>query len=405
MRKRLAILLSVLAVPAIPGGGAAAQLGGEQGEIGRARAQLHDAVAASRAAKARTAWLERNAATARDAAERTAREAAALASQVQQAEANIATADARLVLASREHEALREALGRDQRPLVRLTGALQQVSRRPLALSLLRPGSIGDLVHLRAVLDSTMPQIEARTAGLRVRLARSRQLREEAVAAVAARRAEQTRMADRRERLAALEARQRLASRQASGSADREAERALALAEQARDLNALLAELGRAGGLRERLAALPGPILRPPRPEEAGLAVLPAPVVPDRAATAPPAPYLLPVTGRTVAGFGAQGRQSSSGLTLAPRPGAQVVAPSAGRVAFAGPYRGYGRIVIVEHPGSWTSLVTGLARTDVAVGEELVAGAPLGVAAATGPQVTLELRRDGVPVNPLRFVR
>jgi septal ring factor EnvC (AmiA/AmiB activator) len=404
MRKRLAILLSALAVPAFPGGGAAAQLGAGQDEIGRARAQLHDAVTASRAAKSRTAWFERNAATARDAAERTAREAAALASHVQQAEANIATADARLLLASREQAALREALGREQGPLVRLTGALQQVSRRPLALSVLRPGSVGDLVHLRAVLDSTMPQIEARTAGLRARLARSRQLREEAVAAVAARRAEQTRLADRRKQLAALAARQRLAARQASGSADREAERALALAEQARDLNALLAELGRAGGLRERLAALPGPILRPPRPEEAGLAV-PAPRAPDPAATAPPAPYLLPVTGRTVAGFGAQGRQSSSGLTLAPRPGAQVVAPAAGRVAFAGPYRGYGRIVIVEHRGGWTSLVTGLARSDVAVGEELVAGAPLGVAAASGPQVTVELRRDGVPVNPLRFVR
>lgn len=404
MGTRLAILLSALAVSAVAGAAVAAQRGGEPDEIGRARAQLRDAVAASRAAETRTALFERSAATARDAAERTAREAAALAAQVQQAEAGIATADARLLLASREHAALREALGREQRPLVRLTGALQQVSRRPLALSVLRPGSVDDLVHLRAVLESTMPQVEARTAGLRARLVRSRQLREEAEAAVARRRAEQARLADRRQRLAVLEARQRLESRQASGSADREAERALALAEQARDLNALLGELGRAGGLRERLAALPGPILRPPRPEEAGVAVPPA-TAPAPSAAAPPAPYLLPVTGRTVAGFAAQGSQASSGLTLAPRPGAQVVAPAAGRVAFAGPYRGYGRIVIVEHPGGWTSLVTGLARTDVGVGETLVAGAPLGVAAGTDPQVTLELRRDGVPVNPLRFVR
>ena len=91
-------------------------------------------------------------------------------------------------------------------------------------------------------------------------------------------------------------------------------------------------------------------------------------------------------------------------MTLAPRPGAQVVAPAAGRVAFAGPYRGHGRIVIIEHPGGWTSLVTGLARTDVAVGATLVAGAPLGIAAQASPQVTLELRSGGEPVNPLRFV-
>jgi len=106
-----------------------------------------------------------------------------------------------------------------------------------------------------------------------------------------------------------------------------------------------------------------------------------------------------------VTGFGArQGSSTSTGLTLAPRPGAQVVAPAAGRVAFAGPYRGYGRIVIIEHPGGWTSLVTGLARTTVAVGETLVAGAPLGIAAQSNPQVTLELRSAGEPVNPLRFV-
>ena len=91
-------------------------------------------------------------------------------------------------------------------------------------------------------------------------------------------------------------------------------------------------------------------------------------------------------------------------MTLAPRPGAQVVAPAAGRVVFAGPYRGYGRIVIIEHAGGWTSLVTGLARTDVLVGETLVAGAPLGIAAQTDPQVTVELRGDAGPVNPLRFV-
>ena len=104
-------------------------------------------------------------------------------------------------------------------------------------------------------------------------------------------------------------------------------------------------------------------------------------------------------------GFGApRGSGTSSGLTLAPRAGAQVVAPATGRVAFAGAYRGYGRIVIIEHSGGWTSLVTGLARVDVAVGEQLVGGAPLGIADQAAPEITLELRRDGEPVNPLRFI-
>ena len=224
-------------------------------------------------------------------------------------------------------------------------------------------------------------------------------------AALAALNESEQALGERRKQLLALESRQRLESRRASGVADREAERALALAEEARDLDTLVARLDDASALRRELAALPGPIVRPPRPRDsevigAGLAT-PAPL-----ATAPPGDFQLPVIGRTVAGFGAVSEAGlvSSGLSLAPRPGAQVVAPARGRVAFAGPYRGYERIVIIAHDGGWTSLVTGLARTDVAVGEMLVAGAPLGVAAIDSPVITLELRREGEPVNPLDYI-
>jgi septal ring factor EnvC (AmiA/AmiB activator) len=105
-------------------------------------------------------------------------------------------------------------------------------------------------------------------------------------------------------------------------------------------------------------------------------------------------------------GFGerADSGLRSIGLTLIPRRGAQIVAPAAGRVAFAGPYRGYGRIVIIEHEGGWTSLVTGMGRVDVAVGDELAANGPLGRAPRDSPEIGLELRRDGTPVNPLGTV-
>jgi septal ring factor EnvC (AmiA/AmiB activator) len=74
-------------------------------------------------------------------------------------------------------------------------------------------------------------------------------------------------------------------------------------------------------------------------------------------------------------------------------------------VVFAGPYRGYGKIVILEHAGGWTSLVTGLFLLDAHVGEVLIAGAPLGQAGPGRPVLTLELRRDGTPVNPLEQLR
>lgn len=370
------------------------------------RTAMQQALAGREAAAARSEVLEAQARATEDEAEKTARQAAALAARIQQAEAGIVAAEARKLLVAREQVRLERELGREQQPIVNLTAALQQFSRRPVALSLLRPGAIRDLVYLRAVMAEAVPQVQQRTASLRRRIDRSQAL------AVAAREAgtvlvaEQTALTRRRAELAAIETRQRLAARAAGSNASREAERALALAEQARDLDALVVEMEGAAALRARLALMPGPVLRPGSgrgPETPASAV---PSAAAAAATAVPSPYILPVTGRTLAGFGSeQDGTLSQGLTLAPPGNAQVVAPAAGRVAYAGPYRGYGQIVIVEHPGGWTSLVTGLARSDVAVGEELVGGAPLGVAGPGRPTITLELRHQGEPVNPLDLAR
>ncbi len=247
--------------------------------------------------------------------------------------------------------------------MVELTAALQRLSRRPALFSLLRPGSLQDAVYLRAVLETMLPEVGRRTAGLRAALERSKQLQAQAEQASADLRASQGELNQRRQQLLTIEARQRLESRSAGSLADREAERALGLAEQARDLSALVGELDKAGRLRAQLAALPGPVLRPAMPQSA--AVPPMAEVAQPPANAP-VPYLLPVTGRLVAGFGdaGAGRAQSRGISLAARPGAQAVAPGAGRVAFAGPYQGYGSIVIIEHGGGWTSLVTGLATLD-----------------------------------------
>jgi septal ring factor EnvC (AmiA/AmiB activator) len=113
------------------------------------------------------------------------------------------------------------------------------------------------------------------------------------------------------------------------------------------------------------------------------------------------------VAGRLVTGFGEAsggGALRAQGITLAPRAGAQVVAPAAGRVAFAGAYAGYGRIAIVEHPGGWTTLITNLAAVAAEAGDTVVQGAPLGRAGPGRPTVTVELRKDGRPVDVLAAV-
>ena len=401
----LAILTSALVAGAIALTPGLARQDGFAGDPDATRAAMRKALAEASLAEKRADKLEGEARKATAEAEKTANEAAALAARIQQAEAGIAAAEARLGLIGRERAQLEKQLADRREPLVRLTAALQNFARRPLALSALRPGSLRETVYLSALLDSTVPQVRRRTSALRGSIARGEALARESDQAIATLREEESALGQRRQRLAAVESRQRILSRQASGAAARESDRALALSEDARDLGALVDRLSADAELREDLAALPGPVLRPASPGRAQ-AIADSSPSPSRRAPTAPVELRLPVDGSTIAGFGTTGATGirSEGVTIAPRPGAQAVAPAAGRVAFSGPYRGFGRIVILEHGGGWTSLVTGLARTDVAVGEDLVAGAPLGVAGVEDPAVTLELRRGTEAVNPLDYI-
>ncbi|QIQ87515.1 peptidoglycan DD-metalloendopeptidase family protein [Erythrobacter sp.] len=376
-------------------------------EPAEVQAELDRATRESRLAEQRAARFAEAAASAAEAADRTAQEAAALAARIQQAEADIAAARARYALAQSAREALAARLAQRREPLVRLTGALQTSARRPLALSALQPGSLEDLVHVRAVLETAVPEIRRRTATLRAEIARGEALERRAARALAALERSERDLDTRRTELAALEQRQRLASREARRNAVREEERALALAEEARDLDGLIERLDEAAALRRELAALPGPVLRPEDFSDTATAEPVETIAsPIPEATAPPRDFRLPVQGRTLVGFGER-RDSglaSTGITLVPAPGAQVVAPATGRIAFAGPYRGFARIVIIEHDGGWTSLVTGLARSDVSVGARVIGGSPIGIARGDDPAITIELRREGQPVNPLEHL-
>lgn len=373
-----------------------------------AQVELDRATRESRLAEERAARFAKAAEEAGEAADRTAQEAAAIAARIQQAEAEIAAARARFSIAQSEREALAARLAERREPLARLTGALQTSARRPLALSALQPGSLEDLVLVRAVLETAVPEIRRRTATLRAEIEAGRRLERRAARALAALEQSERDLETRRADLAALETRQRLAGREARRNAVREEERALALAEEARDLDGLIDRLDEAAALRRELAALPGPVPRPAAIGDSALTsgAVPTPAPPPRAAVAPPSDFRLPVQGRALVGFGER-RESglaSTGITLVPAPGAQVVAPAGGRIAFAGPFRGFDRIVIIEHDGGWTTLITGLARTDAPVGARVIGGSPIGTAGSEDPAITIELRREGKPVNPLEYL-
>lgn len=340
--------------------------------------------------------LEERAQTESDAAEQVQVQAAALAARIQAIEAEIVEAQARVALVEKMRERLRNRLADKQRPAVRLAAALQTMASRPPALALVQPGTTSDLVHVRMLLAGLAPQIRARTQGLKADLEESRRLKQDAVQAVALLADGRRRLDANRAALVRLEAQHRQASSRFASGALAEQDRALALGEKARDIVDLIDELGVQSETRGALETLPGPLLRPARPGAA--TALPTEVALPGAARLD---YRLPVTGQLVTGLGEVSKAGvrARGLTLRTQAQAQVSAPYAGRIVFAGPFKGYGQIVILDHGDGWTSLVTDMATLSVRVGDSVIQGSPIGRTGGGSPRVTVELRRGGRPVD------
>ncbi len=111
----------------------------------------------------------------------------------------------------------------------------------------------------------------------------------------------------------------------------------------------------------------------------------------------------LPVRGRVVQRYGdlTMGGGSDKGITMQARQSAQVVAPFDGNVLFAGPFKDYGNLIIIEHGEGYHTLLSGLTRIDCMVGQSVLTGEPVGVMSSQKPEkLYIEFRQDGQPINP-----
>jgi septal ring factor EnvC (AmiA/AmiB activator) len=191
----------------------------------------------------------------------------------------------------------------------------------------------------------------------------------------------------RRIALAAFESAQRARSQQLAGFALTQSDRALLYGEEAQVLERSIGTREQEAVLAASLARLPGPIPRP-GPVDAA------------AGDVESLPYSLPVEGRLLTGVGeiSDGGVHARGLTFETPAEAPVIAPAAGRVVYAAPFRRYGSVVIIDHGRGWMTVLTDLGSLGVRPGQLVLRGQPVGRTGPGTPRVTVELRRNGHPV-------
>lgn len=382
---RRADILAVVVASALLASSGAAQ----RPSIAEQQRRLTDARRDAAAASVRADRLAAQAEAERNAAAKARAEERALAGRIAAAQADLEAARVRAALVDDLIAQRHASLAVAQTPVARLLAALQSLASRPAIVAVVQPGSVDDLVHVRAVLGSALPAIRARTARLRVELDATRRLRAAAFIAAAAMRDGRARLESARVALARAEAAHRGRARALGRHALTESDRALAMGERARDLVDQMEESGAAETTAAELAAISGPLPRPL-----------APGTPLRSRVT--GAYRLPVSGRLVTGLDeiSNAGVRARGLTFAVAERAPVRAPAAGIVRYARPFRSYGTIVILDHGSGWTSLLSGLGSVAVIAGDRVSAGTVIGRAdGGEEPRVTAELRRRGRPVD------
>jgi septal ring factor EnvC (AmiA/AmiB activator) len=348
--------------------------------------------------------------------------------KAQALEARIAATEQRLNVLTDSEAALRRSLAARRDLIADVLGALQRMGRKPPPAVLVQPEDMLSAVRASILLGAVVPELRQEAETLALDLQEQVRLRERIAMDRRALTLEFEGLANERQRLSALvEARR---GREAATGLDIAAEQKQAetLAAQARSLREFVArietELATATRLAEEARKALESQAREARERMAALAFRdPARLQPKIAFAEARGMLPLPVSGEILRGYGAgEGANASRGLTIATRPAAIVSAPSDSWVAYAGPYRSFGQLLILNAGGGYYLVLSGLRRIDVTLGQFVLAGEPVGAmgeardaaalaaagggggtTAATGidgPALYVEFRKDGVPIDP-----
>jgi septal ring factor EnvC (AmiA/AmiB activator) len=340
-----------------------------------------------------------------------------IAAQVRGVETRIGDAEARLrPLDSREQQ-IRNSLDSRRSEMVEVLAALQRAGRRTPPALLVRPEDALQSLRTAMLLGSVVPELRARAEKLTGDLTELVTVRK----AIATERdrlaADRDKLRDDQTRLAALvDERQR---QQSSIERDMAAEgaRAITLSQQVDNLQGLIAKMEqdlKSAAKAAQTASLQGaPATLNGKPNLGGLKD-PARLSPAIAFVSAKGLFALPVNGVKIRDFGGSDGAGGveKGISLATRPGAQVTTPCDGWVVYAGPFRSYGQLLILNAGGGYHVLIAGMERISVNIGQFVLTGEPVAImgttsqvasilaANASQPVLYVEFRKDGTPIDP-----
>jgi septal ring factor EnvC (AmiA/AmiB activator) len=348
---------------------------------------------------------------------RVAAERAAAAARLRGLEAATAATASRVAELARRQRAAEAQLAYRTGEIEPMLPVMQRLALYPAETLLAVPLPPEDAVRGLLVLGAISRQLEAEAASVRAGQAEAARLREATEAQLPQLAAAQTEQAREAASLDARFGQTRARRRVAEDEASEAARQAAAEAAHAETLRAALARLeAERQAAEERARAEATAAARQRHDNEATAARRR-----QQALARPAGPGLgeahgqltAPVAGSIIRGWGEAAESGlSNGVTYGAAPAARVVAPCAGRVVFASPFRSYGLLLIVDCGAGWHAVLAGLDHFDAQVGETLREGEPVGAmpawdprAGGTRPGLYLELRKGGQPVNPGPYLR
>ena len=333
------------------------------------------------------------------------------AARLRDAEAKTTATEERLKPLDDNERTIRKSLDGRRTVIAEVLAALQRIGRRPPPALLASPEDALQSVRTAMVLGAVLPEMRHEVEGLANDLSELLDIRKKIAAERDRLKTEVALLDNQRARMAALvDARQRqIADREKALDAERQ--RAGALAQQVGNLKDLIARLEQ--GLDPATRELREAARSDSRPALSAFRD-PARLTPAVAFASLHGHVPIPVNGVKMKEFGAPDGSGGSekGVSIATRAGAQVTAPADGWVVYAGPFRSYGQLLILNVGGGYHVLLAGMDRISVDLGQFVLTGEPVAVMGngshiaailATGssqPVLYVEFRKDGIPVDP-----